>query len=45
MLAVSLLGFMVIGLACNAFDSVWTINGALECNMLGIKRAFAKQVT
>jgi hypothetical protein len=44
MLAVSLLGFLVKGLACNAFESVWAITGALECNVLGIKRASAKQV-
>jgi len=45
MLVTSLLGFLVIGLACRDFEYVWAIIGALECNVLGIKRAFAKRVT
>jgi len=42
---ISLLGFLVIGLACRDFEYMWAIIGALECNVLDIKRAFAKRVT
>ena len=45
MLVISLFGLLVIGLACSAFESVWAVTGALECNVLCIKRAFAKQVS
>jgi hypothetical protein len=42
---IPVLVFLVTELACNALESVWAVTSVLECNVLGIKRAFAKQVT